>query len=204
MSRLSDDPRDAPRRVACPAFLTMSGDLRLPPTPTTTVGDEPVASGGWASVVPVRFYDGTWSSGTLIDQETVLTAAHCLMRSRVSSVDFGEELDSSEGRFVPAPAAGTHLNYCETEQWGHAAFDYGFVELAEAVDVSPMSLLITQEQWDAAIGDDAPVTLVEFGATEEAGNALDGREREVETSIVAFTPEAMRFRAGGEGEDSCK
>src|SRR5690606_27808402 len=57
------------------------------------------AGGPWGmdDVVAVRFYDGTWCSGTLIDQQTVLTAAHCLVASRISSTYFGEEIDSSRG-----------------------------------------------------------------------------------------------------------
>jgi len=64
-----------------------------------------------------------------------------------------------------------------------------------------MPLLLTPAYWDAASGHDAPVTLVGFEATEEAGNALEGprarggdSDRNVHAGIDAIFGRVARAR----------
>lgn len=184
-------------------MVLLGGDFLAPSPRQTIVGGTPVSPGGWPAVVGVVAVD-SMCTGVLIDETTVLTAAHCFDDQPPRRVFFGDDMYGGEGRFVWVSSTSLHPDYCGEPKCRDHAFDYAYVELETPVDIAPLPLLVTQDAWDASIDMGAPVTLVGFGVDDPEEPIGAGVKRELATTITAFSSAALQFRAGRDGRDSCK
>ena len=186
---------------------TAAPDLRTPePPPSEIVGGEPTASGEFDGVVAI-LTGGGLCTGTVVDTNLVLTAAHCLQGiSNPSQISVSYGLDIDDGMSVGVTDFGAHPDFdpIGTDD----IFDYGFVVISGDFTLPGGFLLpITdQAEWDATIGVGAAVTIVGYGEDPNAGGPDNGigRKRKVLTSISKLSPIGFEFNAGGMSKDSCQ
>lgn len=189
-------------------FLVAALDAPVPwktdiPSSPIVNGERSVA-GAWPSVVAVVIGTDGWCTGILIDDRTVLTAAHCVAGQPPRRVYFGDGVHSGTGTFRWISRWNVHPEYGGEEKTRVEMFDFAYVELAESTDVEPAPLILTQELWDEVMFEGSAVTLVGYGTAHPDSEGGDGWKREVVTSMGAFSERALEFRAGGGGLDSCK
>ncbi len=159
-----------------------------------------------SGVVAVVF-GSTICTGTLIEDDVVLTAAHCLR-----TVVDADEIRvfnglSLEGPGVPATRFGMHPDFDVEAK--RDAFDYGFIEIpAGGLDAEPIPVVLNQDEWDeiaARLGDAEALTLVGYGLDPNAARSQSlGIKRKVRTDVRGFTKTGIEFVAGGDGRDSCE
>ncbi|MCY1007664.1 trypsin-like serine protease [Nannocystis pusilla] len=172
-----------------------------PPAPI--LGGTVVESDAWPEVVAM-IYGPSICTGTLVSDRVVLTAAHCIVSATgwPKSVRFGGDVGEPGTRVIAVERVGSHPDYCSdlmTCKWD--IWDYGYLVLAEpATDIAPARPLRVQDEWDETMAIGEVVTLVGYGLN-EAG--VTGIKRQVDASIVRFSPTGFEFRAGGDGIDSC-
>lgn len=194
--------------VSSPLLLLLLMAAEAVPQPTGNVpkivGGTRVEAGEWMSVVAIGMSDASTCTGVLIDPDTVLTAAHCLRFAKPIWVSFGDPIGGEGGPTVAPVDFEAHPDFCGRTQCGDEAFDYGYVELGQTVDVAPSPMLLRQSDWDQAMHLGGEVILVGYGVDEPDGQDIDGYKREVTTEITDFTDDRLQFRAGKDGRDSCR
>ncbi len=193
------------------AALVTLGAPPAPATPLTTPSSEDaiyggveVADGDWPEVVAIEVGDFL-CTGTVVTEELVLTAAHCLVKNPPAGsvrVYFGNNMFSSALSTV-ATDYGVHPAFCgDTTVCKEDIHDYAWIRLRERVTgISFPRVMGLQDEWDQAMYPGSEVTLVGYGLDEVQ---RIGRKRAVTTTISAFSDSSLEFRAGGEGKDSCQ
>jgi MYXO-CTERM domain-containing protein len=208
------------------ALVALPAPAELAAGPTGAqpiIGGELVPSDAWQSVVAIIGIDNGLASatahlctGVLLDEQTAMTAAHCLAEAESYDqvlVIFGDSMYTIDpNRRTTAAASGNHPKYCFDDGCSEDAYDYGYVVLTDAVvGVELIPPLVDQGEWDELMVEDHEVTLVGFGSTrdtsEDGAAPLQmsevGYKREVTTAISGFSSTGIEFIAGSEGRDTC-
>jgi hypothetical protein len=173
------------------ALHASAGEIAAPPDPAAITGGTPVAACQWPTAV--------WAagcSGTLLDPELVVLAAHCAEPSQVMlgasrtdpaarTVNVGECRRFDAGPL--GPGEGTDFQWCRL--------------LEPQFDVPIVPPLLGCEVEALEVGSE--VTIVGFGVTPEG---LLGVKHAVTTQVNALVPTDAPVEAqiGGDGADSCQ
>ncbi len=169
--------------------------------PLSVVGGEPAPEVAFEAIINFEnSFSRTSCTGTLVRPDLVLTAGHCIRAgTTVPSLRVFRPL-SLGGGAVGVASFGAHPDMCldcSTDE-----FDFGYLRLAEPLDVPPLEIITDQEAWDVLVPDRGTVTVVGWGDVPERGG-LGGQRWRVEVPIRRFTETGFEFIAGGEGKDSC-
>jgi len=170
------------------------------PQPLPVVGGEPAPEQEFDAVLEVGNTLTGPCSGVLIRPDLVLTAGHCVREGTTLQTLSVVRPLSLGGGLVDIESFGPHPDMCLTCELDE--FDFGYVLLAEPLDVPPLEVITDQVVWDSLVGDEGPVTVVGWGHVPERGG-LRGERWKVEVPIRRFTETGFEFYAGGEGKDSC-
>jgi len=165
-------------------------------------GGERVADGEWKSVVSISKLDSndevqsSFCTGTLIDEKTVLSAAHCFKRSKQyyinGSVITTVNVDATERSYTKIKDIRIHPHY----QGEDSPFDFAIIDLVESAGIEESEIVSPSSIKEVSIGDS--VHLVGFGKIEDGSN---GVKFEVETNVRE--DQKVEFLAGGDGKDTC-
>ena len=192
------------------ALANAPGALATPPSePSAVVGGAAVTpdeADEYSAVVAIVI-NSTICSGTLVADDLVLTAAHCLRN--VASVDairvFNGLTLGTPG--VLATGFGSHPDFDVEAK--RDAFDYGFVSIvAGSLDATPIPVVTEQAEWDEiepTLKSADTVILAGYGLDPDAPSNVNlGVKRRVTTNVRGFTESGIEFVAGGNGKDSCE
>lgn len=178
----------------------LGASLQTLPPSQEVIGGEPSAPGAWPAVVGVRA-NGQLCTGTLIEADLVLTAAHCFRSTQPETVEIVLGNDSSAPDRLDAAEILMHPEFCGDSNCGDGAFDFAVVRLEDPVeDVEPLPLVLDQPTWDLAMQQGAVFMIVGFG---DDGNEDFDTKREAEIPLSRFTSGGLQFWGGGDGPDSC-
>jgi uncharacterized protein (TIGR03382 family) len=169
--------------VACLLLLSSAVASAGPTGEAPILGGTQAAVGDYPSVVVLEV--GQYlCTGTLIDKEWVLTAAHCLQGISLSSirVHFNTvDLFRSQGTVRMAAMAIPKPNF-DQRDLGHN--DIGLIKLSEPMtEIAPLPVNLDPDK--APVGID--VTMVGFGATAQGGGGSVGVEYVVNQTSVPCT-----------------
>ncbi|MBL4683449.1 MAG: trypsin-like serine protease [Nannocystaceae bacterium] len=170
---------------------------------TAIIGGEKTEPGEFVNVVAVVAGTGL-CTGTLVAENLVITAAHCLANLPADTpiaVYFGGEIDPDQ--VVGATSFGAHPQFCAT--CDEDIYDYGYVVTSVSFNPPYAQLIGTQRAWDETMAVGAEVTLVGFGSDPNAEDDESiGVKRKVTTTITRFSKDGLEFFAGGDERDSCE
>jgi len=145
------------------------------------LGGTPATLGQYPSVVAIEVGGGL-CTGTLIDKEWVLTAAHCVQGMTVSGIRVyfnTVNINQSVGRVVNASMAVAKPQFNISDLGSN---DIGLIKLATPVtDIAPVP--VNLEATKAPVG--IKVTMVGFGATAQGGGGNIGVEYVVEQTSIS-------------------
>uniref|UniRef100_UPI00356628AD trypsin-like serine protease n=1 Tax=Halobacteriovorax sp. TaxID=2020862 RepID=UPI00356628AD len=165
-------------------------------------GGERVDEGEWESVVSIsklnsdHEVDQSFCTGTLIDERTVLSAAHCFKRNKQyylrSSVITTQNVDATERTYTKIKDIRIHPNYKGED----SPFDFAIIDLEDNASIDPDKIISPSSIREVSVGDS--VHLVGFGRIEDGSNGI---KFEVGTSVRENQRD--EFLAGGNGKDTC-
>jgi secreted trypsin-like serine protease len=155
----ADEPiADGPYKSILPAIESITRGSEDPIF--RVVGGQPSRAGAWASMVAIFLGDRAICGGTIIDQQWVLTAAHCVRQRHAQELSVREAtIDlKAGGRSLKVSEIHIHENY----KSGPPANDVALLRLEESAK-SPRQLLIQKSATPAVLRDGAMATVVGFG-----------------------------------------
>ena len=145
------------------------------------------------SAVALQTAQGALCSGVLIDEATVVTAAHCFCRGdEPQLIVFGPSMNLTEAKVVKA---NTARSKAKAECEAYADGDVAVVGLAEKSQVSPMKIA-----GPALIAAAKSVRIVGFGVTEKG---TSGAKLMVDVPIASHTCEGTSERGTDAGVYGC-
>jgi secreted trypsin-like serine protease len=180
------------------------------------VGGTPVADGTYPfmAFLEIEFSDGSGAhcGGTLIDRDSVLTAAHCVRNARRVVLTVGRTVISeSRGQLRSASYAFTHPNYNPQNQ----AYDAAVLKLRSPVKgIKPIELASAKQNGLERPGHTLKVA--GWGSRSEGGKLqFSDRMRAVSLPVVSdrrarrayrsgYVPSLMVAAGGERGKDSCQ
>jgi uncharacterized protein (TIGR03382 family) len=188
------------------AGLGLPGRASASGSHAPVVGGQPAPAGKWPDTAAVT--DGTFAfcTGTLVGPQVVVTAGHCVEGSDVAEVKLDAIDSEGPGEVIPVIQAVAFPDWEFT-------YDIAVLTLAQPSTIAPRPLATECVVTESLI-DNAPVTLVGYGATTPEGNDFNTTLMEGEARILdsdctggdgcapAVSP-GGEFVAGGDGVDSC-
>jgi MYXO-CTERM domain-containing protein len=185
------------------------------PETDAVVGGQQAERGEWDDAVGVVFYGAyVGCTGTLIGPKVVLTAGHCVGGGSITHVVVGSNnWASNQGEIIEVDRVYEHPN-------SQSTYDVAVLILEQNSSYEPRALAIDCIL-DEYLEDGAPVQIVGYGATDEAGqdyyNTLlnevatrvadaDCDENVINGVFAGCQPSVSpggEIAAGGNGEDAC-
>lgn len=218
----AEDPPESGTRIALdrgtdqdfPGF----GSAKAAGTEPRIVGGTAVPNGKYPfmAYLQIRTASGTFAcGGTLIDRDSVLTAAHCVDGATAVRLVVGRTvLSQNQGQIRNATAVFVHPNYNGRRD---SAYDSAVLKLGSAVNgIKPITLSSARQNYLEQPG--RALRTAGWGTTSSGGTTTD-RMREVTVPVVAdataqraYAPLPPDFRyypslmvaAGRQGKDSCQ
>lgn len=162
------------------------------------IGGGPVMGSNFQDVVAVGDDGGWFCSGTLIAENAVLTAGHCICDGlTVTRVFFGDDVEC-EGKVVPVGREVRHPNYHSDRRKGEKN-DLMVLILASAIrDVQPRRIA-SSEIIDMATN----ARVVGFGDTDPEGSFGYGIKRQTDVPIVSHSCQGYMDRKDDETAYGC-
>jgi hypothetical protein len=179
------------------------------------IGGEPVAAGGYPEVVAFMRDELTLCTGTLIDKDLVLTAAHCFEKTiNAGSAGLGNiRVVVGSKSTTPGPLLTTSIVQAKTHPmyWldHRGAFDFAWVKIDPPLSsVIPAALPVNRAELELALADtlakNTPAEIVGFGISSrelrEEASAI-GLKNRAEIPIVLRT--GVELFAGNSAADTC-
>ncbi|CAG9827545.1 unnamed protein product [Diabrotica balteata] len=134
-------------------------------------------------IVSIQFLRVHFCGGALVDEETVITAAHCLndVSGRITIVAGTADL-TQEGTSVKVQSILIHENYNPDV----SLFDYdiAILKLSEKITFSDKIQPINLPVEDTDVPEDTPVSTAGWGVTEEGGSTTSDILLEINIKIV--------------------
>ena len=189
--------------------------LPTPVTPQTrVVGGVLTDHDLWPATVAIVVDEMQVCTGTLIDTDVVLTAAHCVDAAPASHIITGS--DTSHGRWTRVVRTTVHPDWSAATETGP---DIAVLELNGSAN-APFVLLASGCVADEYVQDGADVTIAGFGSVQADGtsgntalHAADSAIRDADcseseldghaTSCASDLPLGHELFAGGDGVDAC-
>jgi hypothetical protein len=169
------------RRTVLLAVLFLTSPAVAGTISQPILGGTQATAGQFPNVVAIEAGGGL-CTGTLIDKEWVLTAAHCVQNISLGTikVHFGTvDLHQSLGTTIGAAMAIAKPGFSEMNLGKN---DIGLIKLSQPVtDITPLPVNLVAEKAPIGIG----VTMVGFGATGASQTGSIGIEFVVEQTSVA-------------------
>lgn len=190
--------------VATAVLLSPGVVSQPPPTPTPIYGGTVSLPGAWPTAVAIKAGE-ILCTGTLVAQNVVLTAAHCLRDNPpIESVyaRFGNDVNQPDSPIVTAITYGFDPEFCGEDSCKEDIHDYGYIVLAVPQNITPTRVITDQDEWDAVMDVGQKITVVGYGLSD--GGGITGIKREVEVDITRFSKSGLEFQGGGDGKDSCQ
>ncbi len=190
-------------------------ELVTPVSPAPIIGGAP-AEGEFPTVVAIVAPDAdpgkqTLCSGALLDGQTVLTAAHCLLATSSSEdleVILGDTSKTGDATLRRAVASfELHPQYRPELPPEQQELDFGLLTLREPLTgVAPIRPITSQREWDQLMTVGAQLTAVGFGArvlVEDGQPPPEqyGLKHHVNVPLQQLTPSGHVFVAGDTGRD---
>jgi MYXO-CTERM domain-containing protein len=170
------------RKLALPALLLAGCAYDPAATATadqTIIGGEPTTTAAFPTVVALENGAGDWfCTGTLVDKDWVLTAAHCVEGEQPGTLevrfDDDDVNDTTGGTAVPVAEVHSHPSF-DWEAWDN---DIAMLKLATSVtDHTPTRVHRT------AVDPGTAVTQVGYGDADENGGGA-GLLRKLDTATI--------------------
>lgn len=184
------------------------------------IGGTPVPNGKYPfmAILQIKTTDGTTSlcGGSLIDSNSVLTAAHCVVDARSITVAVGRTVMSKDqGQLRYATRAFVHPRYNGLQD---NRYDAAVLKLDSPVSgIKPIKLSTTAQNNLERPG--SKLTIAGWGVTRQGGSTPSDRMREVSVPVVSdvvaqkdyasqgtharYFPTLM-VAAGAKGKDACQ
>ena len=170
------------------------------------VGGSPTSPGDWPDTAGIIGNNQVFCTGVLIAPQVVVTAGHCIDNT-IQGVILDTHTLELEGEQIPSTRAIAYPNWQNT-------YDVGLVQLAQPSRVEPRILAHGCVK-DRFIADQAPVTIVGYGAIDEFGQTYVNELMEADSVITDYECSVLshgcnpgvqpdgELGAGGMGIDSC-
>ncbi|KAF2444876.1 insect inhibitor with A fungal trypsin [Karstenula rhodostoma CBS 690.94] len=170
----------------------------IPPTEAGTssvniVGGTAAAAGDFPFIVSLQVSGSHYCGGTLVNANTVVTAAHCGVAYSASRVTVraGTLSRGSGGTVVSVSSIKTYSGFNS----GTLDGDVSIVKLATSIPTSSTISYATLAASGSDPASGATVTVAGWGATSEGGSTLPTALRKVSVPVVARATCASQYKA---------